>query len=389
MDSSLDSIWDQPAIEDDGEQNVSRPSKRPRQALFLADSDDDIEMSSVQPTHKAPPPQEVDIDALFDDFDKEMDDDGPYKRLAVPVDEAELVRQAEAQVRKTMPALTPHQILPSSSPSRDAGGTAGNRQSGNKGKDKDKDEKKATRRMMKLDENLLVSPLGFPKLIKMTKDFRIKGKGHEATDLNRLLQTYQYWTHQLYPKTPFRDTVERIEKLCHSKRMNVSLSVWRDEAHGRPTTQNHDSDEEDSDGGQANDDEANAEDRGTGPRSSPSRSQSRASSTRPENESETVARPPNQSSTGTATTPSEGREEDEEESFWRSMDEFSGHSSDPPAAPTTAANSSADEDEEMWNIIDEVENASGDNPSLPVAAPAPQPPTQQEEPPDDWDDMYL
>jgi replication fork protection complex subunit Csm3/Swi3 len=52
----------------------------------------------------------------------------------------------------------------------------------------------------------------------------------------------------MYPPGQFRDTVERIEKLCHSRRMNVrglllyqrlilmflqvSLSVWRDEAHG-------------------------------------------------------------------------------------------------------------------------------------------------------------
>ena len=25
----------------------------------------------------------------------------------------------------------------------------------------------------------------------------------------------------MYPKTPFRETVKRVEKLCHSKRMHV------------------------------------------------------------------------------------------------------------------------------------------------------------------------
>jgi replication fork protection complex subunit Csm3/Swi3 len=70
-------------------------------------------------------------------------------------------------------------------------------------------------------------------------------------DLDRVLQVYQFWTHKLYPKTRFKETVDRVEKLCHSKRMQVrviwfflssqisiitigkvALSVWRDEANG-------------------------------------------------------------------------------------------------------------------------------------------------------------
>jgi len=47
-----------------------------------------------------------------------------------------------------------------------------------------------------------------------------------------MLQIYQFWSHKLYPKTRFKETVDRVEKLCHSKRMQVALSVWRDEAKG-------------------------------------------------------------------------------------------------------------------------------------------------------------
>lgn len=43
----------------------------------------------------------------------------------------------------------------------------------------------------------------------------------QVSDLNRLLQTYQFWAHKMYPKTPFNDSVQRIEKLCHGKRMHV------------------------------------------------------------------------------------------------------------------------------------------------------------------------
>src|SRR5882762_10081140 len=45
----------------------------------------------------------------------------------------------------------------------------------------------------------------------------------QTTDLNRLLQVYQFWAHKMYPKTQFKDTVDRVEKLCHSKRMHVRL----------------------------------------------------------------------------------------------------------------------------------------------------------------------
>ena len=71
----------------------------------------------------------------------------------------------------------------------------------------------------------------------------------EAEDLTRLMRVYNFWTHKLHPKLKFHDTVVRIEKMCHTKRMQVgvhlrevllhlisfqvALSVWRDEAHGK------------------------------------------------------------------------------------------------------------------------------------------------------------
>lgn len=74
----------------------------------------------------------------------------------------------------------------------------------------------------------------------------------KTSDLNRLLSIYQYWTHQLYPKTQFKDTVDRVERLSHSRRMHVSLpvryafvshqpmknalSMWRDEFYGTKPT---------------------------------------------------------------------------------------------------------------------------------------------------------
>lgn len=186
-------IWDEPIVqdspkrtervraadEDEDEEGVPyRPLKRARQTLFYADSDDDLEpgpSNARTDTVMAPPPQNIDIDALFEDVDVDDDESRPLPSI---VNEEELTRQAEARYRKNAaPLLTPHEILPSSSPSRDTSGNAGNKGPQENQRD---GENKTRRRQLKLDENLLLSPNGFPQLIKMTKDFRIKGKGREV-----------------------------------------------------------------------------------------------------------------------------------------------------------------------------------------------------------------
>jgi len=129
MNSSLDAIWDEP----------------------LADS------------YRPPPPQDVDMDALFADIDDDI------QPLPPRIDEQEMSRQAELT---HMQALTPHEILPSSSPQPDPSGSGGGK--GNA-------EKATRRKLVKLDENRLLNPTtGFPQLIRMTKGFKLKGKGHEV-----------------------------------------------------------------------------------------------------------------------------------------------------------------------------------------------------------------
>ncbi|KAH9959283.1 hypothetical protein BGW80DRAFT_1369367 [Lactifluus volemus] len=88
--------------------------------------------------------------------------------------------------------------------------------------------------------------MGFHSWSRTRRISSPRGEGHEATDLDRFLQRYQFWTHKSYPKTRFKETVDWAEKLCHSKCMQVSLSVWRDEAKGlvngvRPSTADSDS----------------------------------------------------------------------------------------------------------------------------------------------------
>ncbi|KAG5650768.1 hypothetical protein H0H81_011107 [Sphagnurus paluster] len=227
---SLDHIWDEPA-----ETIIPRSSSASRQSepLFLNSDDDEPPTKKLQ--------VDVDIDAMFDDVENE-DDPFNFKPLTSNLDAEALRQEAEARHRKNLLSLTPHAIM-SSSPPREMGDNERSKPSATGG-DKGKDGKRERRKPVKLDEGRLLGPSGFPKLIKDTKNFKIKGKGHEETDLNRLLQVYGYWTHEMYPKTTFHDTVERIEKLCHSKRMNVSLSVWRDEAHGLINGRKPDEDDE-------------------------------------------------------------------------------------------------------------------------------------------------
>ncbi|CAK1359867.1 unnamed protein product [Cercospora beticola] len=82
----------------------------------------------------------------------------------------------------------------------------------------------------KLDENRLLSDAGIPKLRKITKSrLKFRGKGHEFTDISNLLNTYQLWLDDLYPRAKFRDAVKMVEKVGHSKRMQVTRRAWLDD----------------------------------------------------------------------------------------------------------------------------------------------------------------
>ena len=173
MDSTLDIDRIQKRIDrtnEESDDSEERPSKRPRQDLFLADSDD------ANPGVKRKDPPAQDIDALFD-VEDDIDDEMAFKPLPPVLNEEELRSQAEARYRKELPPLTPHQVLPTQLDMTEKPGNDRLRTSkGNQAKD----EKKERRRLAKLDENRLLSPDGFPQLMKMTKDFRIHGKGHEV-----------------------------------------------------------------------------------------------------------------------------------------------------------------------------------------------------------------
>ena len=62
-------------------------------------------------------------------------------------------------------------------------------------------------------------------LHKIFRNFKFKGKGNECADLQELLKMLEHWAHRLYPKLPFKDTLEQIEKLGTQKSVQVCVCV--------------------------------------------------------------------------------------------------------------------------------------------------------------------
>ncbi len=90
--------------------------------------------------------------------------------------------------------------------------------------------KKKRKPVPKLDENLLQSNKGLPNLRRITKSrLKFRGTGHEFTDMSKLLNTYQLWLDELYPRVKFRDGLAMVEKLGHTKRMQVMRRAWLDD----------------------------------------------------------------------------------------------------------------------------------------------------------------
>ncbi|QIW95140.1 hypothetical protein AMS68_000658 [Peltaster fructicola] len=79
----------------------------------------------------------------------------------------------------------------------------------------------------KLDAERLLSESGIPELRRRaTKRIKLRGKGNEFEDIGGLLQMYQMWLDDLYPKAKFRDGLAMIEKVGHTKRLNVMRRAW-------------------------------------------------------------------------------------------------------------------------------------------------------------------
>ncbi len=167
-----------------GNTSPSRASSRP---LFLpSDDDEDTTATTAAATGAGPGNHNnADIDALFEGLD-DMDDS--FHELAPSLDLDALRREADARntraVRAEIAAMVPTAEL-SSAGAGDKTNTNGRKGGGpldgidGEGEAED-DEKKKRKPVPKLDEARLLGKNGFLQLIKDTKHFKPKGKGHEV-----------------------------------------------------------------------------------------------------------------------------------------------------------------------------------------------------------------
>lgn len=65
----------------------------------------------------------------------------------------------------------------------------------------------------------------------------------QFTDMARLLNTYQLWLDDMFPKAKFLDGLAMIEKLGHKKKIQIYRKEWIDE--GKPRHANDDDDMDD------------------------------------------------------------------------------------------------------------------------------------------------
>ena len=67
----------------------------------------------------------------------------------------------------------------------------------------------------------LLSHQGLPRLLSTCGKLKFKGKGREQEDLDKLLNFFQLWGHDLFPKLKFQSFIDRTEKICKEKRLRV------------------------------------------------------------------------------------------------------------------------------------------------------------------------
>lgn len=67
---------------------------------------------------------------------------------------------------------------------------------------------------------------------QISRKLRLKGKGHEFNDAAKLLNYFQLWLDDLYPRAKFADALSMAEKAGHTKRMQMTRCEWINE--GKP-----------------------------------------------------------------------------------------------------------------------------------------------------------
>lgn len=58
-------------------------------------------------------------------------------------------------------------------------------------------------------------------------NIQLRGKGHESEDLNTVINRLEQWTHRLFPRYTFDDSIDKLEKLGKKNEIKVMLKRIR------------------------------------------------------------------------------------------------------------------------------------------------------------------
>ncbi|KAG5366935.1 Chromosome segregation in meiosis protein 3 [Yarrowia sp. B02] len=88
---------------------------------------------------------------------------------------------------------------------------------------------KRTRYVAKLDDTRLLGEKGLGALKHLCSKVNLKGNGHEVGDLGRLLEMYQLWSHDLFPKGQFKNLYPLTSKAGRTANVRSLRLAWIDE----------------------------------------------------------------------------------------------------------------------------------------------------------------
>lgn len=79
----------------------------------------------------------------------------------------------------------------------------------------------------KLNTERLKGPTGIQTIETYFEGFKFYGKGHERTDLDRIMKRLEHWSYRLFPKYHFDDFLTRVEQLGTKKDLQVFIKRYR------------------------------------------------------------------------------------------------------------------------------------------------------------------
>lgn len=79
----------------------------------------------------------------------------------------------------------------------------------------------------KLNAERLKGPKGIQTIEKYFEGFKFHGKGHEKTDLDRIMKRLEHWAHRLFPKLEYDDFLAKVETLGKKKELQVFVKKYR------------------------------------------------------------------------------------------------------------------------------------------------------------------